>query len=143
MSFLAINAAQLSQWLGGTFLFSDRFTDMNLCEPDLDLMKRGPSSGASHALAICLLSGCPLLDGGVGVTGYVDLRGRIMMVGKVREKIQRTKEEGIGRMVVPQKNLELLNGEGWPEVDQQYVHDAVRGAHHFIDVMTHSLQGEI
>ena len=142
--FISINASKLAEYLGSHAVpfLCDKFTDINLAEPSLDLIKEGPSAGACQALALCLLLGCSLLDGRVGLTGYVDLRGRIMMVSSVREKLQHAKDNGLGRVIVPSKNLDTLKIEEWSDGEKEYALDAVRGATSFINVMTHTLQGE-
>lgn len=144
ISFISINAPRIAQWLGGDaipFLF-DKFTDVNLTQPQLDALKCGCSGGAGAALSLTLLLGGRLVDGYVAMTGTVDLCGRILLVGDVRVKIRHAMRRGAGLMIVPQDNLDDLNQEGWEEDEREYVERSVRGASTFVDVLSHAIEGK-
>ena len=64
----------------------DKYNNVNVTEPRLDRTKYGASAGACTALAIAQLLGYSMIEGQVGITGYVDLRGQVHFVSEVRQK---------------------------------------------------------
>ena len=88
ISFIAINAPTLAEWLGEHAIpfLHDETTDVNVTEHEFLQMKTGASMGAVGALALLLLLGCSLVEEGVVMTGYVDLRGRMMMVDRASDR---------------------------------------------------------
>ena len=79
----------------------------------------GPSAGAAMAVAlISALTGLPTrLD--TAMTGELSLRGRILPIGGLKEKLLAAHRRGISRVLIPKKNLKDL--EEVPE----YIQDAL------------------
>ena len=84
-----------------------------------------------------------MVDGEVALTGVLDLRGRIGVIGGEREKVLATKKEGIALMMVPMNNFVELNRQGWEtEDEEEYVKRSVKGVKTFVDVMELAIKGD-
>jgi len=71
--------------------------------------KEGPSAGVAIAASlISALTGVPVRKD-VAATGEVTLRGRVLPIGGLKEKVLGAKRAGIKHIVFPQKNLSDLN----------------------------------
>lgn len=72
-----------------------------------------------------LLAGVPV-DSGVAMTGEVTLRGRVLPVGGVRQKVLAARRAGIGEVVLPRRDgddLEDLAGAVRQEMTFHLVED--------------------
>jgi Lon-like ATP-dependent protease len=64
----------------------------------------GPSAGVAMAVvAASAMTGRPV-DGSLAVTGEVSVRGRVMPVGGVPQKVEAAQRAGITRVLVPREN---------------------------------------
>jgi ATP-dependent Lon protease len=71
--------------------------------------KEGPSAGVAIAASlISALTGVPVRKD-VAATGEITLRGRVLPIGGLKEKILGAKRAGIRHILFPQKNLPDLN----------------------------------
>ncbi|HDR06672.1 MAG TPA: endopeptidase La [Candidatus Coatesbacteria bacterium] len=86
--------------------FSD--TDIHIHVPAGAVPKDGPSAGVTMACAlVSLLSGRPVKND-LAMTGELSLRGEVLGVGGVKEKLLAAKRAGIKTVIVPEENRELV-----------------------------------
>ena len=122
-----------------TMLYDHR-SDVILCLGDLDKMKKGPSASACAALALLVAATkCKLVRKELAVTGTLDLRGRVGVVGGLAGKIEGALVDGVELLVVPQLSLE--GASITPEL-QQYTDKAVKRVNTFVEVLQLTTQGE-
>jgi ATP-dependent Lon protease len=82
--------------------------DLHLHVPAGAIPKDGPSAGTTMAAALAsLLTGRPCRRG-VAMTGEITLRGRILAVGGVREKLLAAARAGVTQVCIPQANAREL-----------------------------------
>jgi len=71
--------------------------------------KDGPSAGAAMAVAlVSLASGVPVRHD-VAMTGEISLRGRVMPVGGIKEKILAAMRHAASEVIIPHENYKDLN----------------------------------
>ncbi len=89
--------------LGLNKVFFDK-TDIHMHIPAGAQPKDGPSAGVTMATAlVSLLSGRPVKKG-VGMTGEVTLRGQVMPVGGIKEKMIAAHRAGLKTIILPKRN---------------------------------------
>lgn len=99
LSFAKANAAELG--FGGLDL-SGR--DIHIHVPEGSIPKDGPSAGVSMTTAlISAFSGRPVRSN-VAMTGEITLRGRVMPVGGIKEKVLAARRIGIMEIILPRQN---------------------------------------
>ena len=83
-------------------------TDLHVHLPQGAVKKDGPSAGVALTLAlVSALSGRPVRND-VAITGEIDLRGRALPVGGIKEKLLAAHRAGIQVVFVPERNAKDL-----------------------------------
>jgi len=83
-------------------LFAERSAHLHL--PSGAIPKDGPSAGVAITVALAsLYLGKPMRDG-VAMTGEITLRGRVLPVGGVKEKVLAAARAGMREVILPDKN---------------------------------------
>jgi ATP-dependent Lon protease len=78
--------------------------DVHIHVPAGAIRKDGPSAGVAMVTSLAsLLTGKPA-RAGVAMTGEITLRGKVLPVGGIKEKILAAKRAGIERVVLPERN---------------------------------------
>ena len=87
--------------------FQDR--DLHIHIPEGAIPKDGPSAGITMATAmISLFTGRPVRKG-VAMTGEITLRGNVLPIGGLKEKILAARRAKIKRIIIPRLNKKDLD----------------------------------
>ena len=110
--------------------------DIHVHVPEGAIPKDGPSAGAAIAISmLSALTGIPVRCD-VAMTGEISLRGRIMPIGGLKEKLLAASRGGIKKVLIPVDN----------EKDLKDVHDEIKNnievilVTHLDDVIEHALE---
>ena len=96
--------------------------DIHLHVPSGAVPKDGPSAGVTMAVALAsLLTGQPV-RGNVAMTGEITLRGQVLPVGGIKDKVLAAHRFGVDTVIVPKKN----------ENDLEDVPEEVRNSLNFV-----------
>ncbi len=99
MSYLRAHAAEMG-------LAADFFekSDFHLHIPAGAQPKDGPSAGVTIATALVSLVSGRLMKPGVGMTGEITLRGQVLPIGGVKEKVLAAHRNGLTTIILPRRN---------------------------------------
>ena len=112
--------------------------DIHVHVPEGATPKDGPSAGAAIAISmISVLTGIPVRCD-VAMTGEISLRGRIMPIGGLKEKLLAASRGGIKKVLIPIENKKDLK-----DVDEQIKNDIeIVLVTHLDDVIEHALESK-
>src|SRR5262249_20169905 len=83
-------------------------TDLHLHVPAGAVQKDGPSAGNAILAAMVSLCTGRRVRGDVAMTGEITLRGTVLPVGGIKEKVLAAHRAGIKRVVMPERNAKDL-----------------------------------
>ena len=86
-------------------------SDLHIHVPAGATPKDGPSAGATIVVALASLLVRRLVRSDVAMTGEISLRGRILRVGGIKEKVIAAARSGLKQVILPE-----LNRNDWLEV---------------------------
>lgn len=84
-------------------------SEIHIHVPEGAIQKDGPSAGISMAIAIISAATGKSVRGDIAMTGEITLRGDILAIGGLKEKLIGAKRAGMKDVIVPQENFSDVN----------------------------------
>jgi ATP-dependent Lon protease len=97
-------------------------TDLHIHVPQGAIPKDGPSAGLTIAVALASFFSGIAVRREVAMTGEVTLRGRVLPIGGVKEKLLAARRAGIREVILPEKNRPGLRDLPEYVVDEMNIH---------------------
>jgi len=116
-----------------------RHLDIHIHVPEGAIPKDGPSAGITMATALASALTSQVVDGELAMTGEITLRGRVLPIGGLKEKLLAARRAGIRRVLIPEDNVKNLE-----EVPVQILKDLdVQPVSHMDQVLAFALQADL
>ena len=113
-------------------------TDLHIHFPAGATPKDGPSAGVTLLTAIVsLLRGVPV-HAGLAMTGEISLRGRVLPVGGIKEKLLAAHRAGIKTVLIPEQNRKDLKDIPETVLDELTIHPV----EHMTEVIAHAFDDD-
>jgi ATP-dependent Lon protease len=106
--------------------------DLHIHVPAGAVPKDGPSAGITILTAMASIYSQRKVKAKIGMTGEITLRGKVMPVGGIKEKILAAKRAGLKEIILCQKNQRDIE-----EIDEQYTKGI---SFHFVDKVEEVLE---
>jgi ATP-dependent Lon protease len=111
--------------------------DIHIHVPEGAIPKDGPSAGITMAVALTSALTGNSVDQDLAMTGEITLRGRVLAIGGLKEKLLAAKRAGITRVLIPEENEKNLE-----EVPQSILaHMKVLPVTHMDEVLAEAVPG--
>ena len=83
-------------------------SDIHIHVPEGAVPKDGPSAGITITTALASLLTNKKVSGNIAMTGEVSLRGNVMPIGGLKEKLMAAERSGVKKAFIPKDNIEDL-----------------------------------
>lgn len=114
--------------------------DIHIHVPSGAIRKDGPSAGIAMATAIVSLMTNKAVHKNVGMTGEITLRGKVLEIGGVKEKILAAHRAGLKTIILPADNKKDIEEDIPPDVQRDLQFKFVR---HIDDVLHIALRNHL